>query len=516
VERGGSAARLAHRDLDAVCALFETAARNEAQRGHTSVAAFLASLVAQQIPADTLADRGIRGDAVRLLTAHRAKGLEWRMVVVAHVQEDTWPDLRRRATLLRADRIGAQAYAEPVLVPDVSARELLAEERRLFYVACTRARERLVVTAVASPDDDGEKASRFLAELGLDVVHQQGRPARPMSLTGLVAELRRTAADPASTPGLRAAAVRRLARLSRERVGSRPLVPAADPVSWWGTRGLSQAATPVRPAERPVTLSASTVAAVEECPAKWFLEREAGGARETSQAQGFGNLVHALADQVVDGDLADADPDVEALMEHVDTVWGQLQFRTPWSGAREREEIRKALGRFLDWHRRAEARKVLATEQDLHAEVTLPDGQQVVLRGRVDRLELDAGGRVVVVDLKTGKYPPSDTSLPENPQLGFYQHAVEHGAADELVPGAEPGGAELWQLRRQDRSGRLKVQHQPPQQPGDDGHRPIELQLMQAARAIRDEEFPARPGKACERCAFEPLCPARNAGTVLQ
>jgi hypothetical protein len=39
---------------------------------------------------------------------------------------------------------------------------------------------------------------------------------------------------------------------------------------------------------------------------------------------------------------------------------------------------------------------------------------------------------------------------------------------------------------------------------------------MQAARAIRDEEFPARPGKACERCAFEPLCPARNAGTVLQ
>ena len=102
--RAGQAARMAHRDLDAICALFEAAARAEEQRGHTSVASFLETLVAQQIPADTLADRGVRGDAVRLLTAHRSKGLEWRLVVVAHVQEGAWPDLRRRATLLQADR----------------------------------------------------------------------------------------------------------------------------------------------------------------------------------------------------------------------------------------------------------------------------------------------------------------------------------------------------------------------------------------------------------------------------
>ena len=66
VETGGSAARLAHRDLDAVCALFEVAARTEEQRGHTSVANFLDALSMQQIPADTLADRGVRGSAVRL------------------------------------------------------------------------------------------------------------------------------------------------------------------------------------------------------------------------------------------------------------------------------------------------------------------------------------------------------------------------------------------------------------------------------------------------------------------
>ena len=53
-----------------------------------------------------MAERGVRGDAVRLLTAHRSKGLEWDVVVVAHVQEGAWPDLRRRHTLLGADRIG--------------------------------------------------------------------------------------------------------------------------------------------------------------------------------------------------------------------------------------------------------------------------------------------------------------------------------------------------------------------------------------------------------------------------
>ncbi len=118
---GGGAARRAHRDLDSLVALFDAAARAEEQRDHLGVRNFLATLVAQQIPADTLSERGVRGAAVRLLTAHRSKGLEWRLVVVAHVQAEGWPDLRRRSTLLQADRIGSDG-----LVPPVTPRELLA------------------------------------------------------------------------------------------------------------------------------------------------------------------------------------------------------------------------------------------------------------------------------------------------------------------------------------------------------------------------------------------------------
>src|SRR5690606_27003919 len=123
---------------------------------------------------------------------------EWPLVVVAHVQDGAWPDVRRRATLLGADRLAADRYGHLVLSEDASAASLLAEERRLFYVACTRARERLVVTAVASRSEDGEQASRFLEELwGTDeeLPHEVGRPARPLTLNGVVAELRRTVAD---------------------------------------------------------------------------------------------------------------------------------------------------------------------------------------------------------------------------------------------------------------------------------------------------------------------------------
>ncbi|MDP3968025.1 MAG: ATP-dependent DNA helicase [Nocardioides sp.] len=519
VAAGGASARHAHRDLDALCAFFEVAARGEEEGGHTSPETFLATLAAQEFPADTLAERGVRGDAVRLLTAHRSKGLEWRLVVVAHVQEEGWPDLRRRTSLLAADRLSRDG-----LLPPTGVRTLLAEERRLFYVACTRARQRLIVTAVASPDDDGEQPSRFLAELGVEIHRTVGRPRRPLSLAGLVAELRRTAADPATAPGLREAAVLRLAQLADADVGGRPLAPAADPGSWWGTRARTHAEVPVRPEDAPVSLSASALDQLLTCPAQWFLEREAGGATASSQSQGFGNVVHAIADQVARQELetsAGADGaaapvrSAEDLMAHVDQVWGRIAFRTPWSGGRERAEVQQALQRFLDWHHTTGAqRRLLATEQRLVAEVTLPDGQQVALRGFADRLEMDAEGRVVVVDLKTTKYPPTAEAVRTHPQLGLYQLAVEQGAAEAIAPGAQPGTAELVQLRK-DTKGAAKVQALAPQEPDEDGLRPIERQLTEAVGRVRDEDFPARAGEHCKHCAFVRMCPTQGAGTVL-
>jgi superfamily I DNA/RNA helicase/RecB family exonuclease len=503
-QAGGHGARLAHRDLDAICALFEQAARAEEQRGHTSVREFLATLRAQEIPADTLADRGVRGQAVRLLTAHRSKGLEWRLVVVARVQEGAWPDLRRRDSLLQADRIGREG-----LQPALTRSAMLAEERRLFYVACTRARQRLVVTAVASPDDDGEQPSRFIHELGRDPEHRVGRPRRPLSMAGLVAELRRTLADPEQPEPLRAAAAKRLRLLAETDVHGRPVAAGADPATWWGLREPTRSDQPVRPAAEPLTLSASALEGLLTCPAQWFLRREAGGEVVSSTSQGFGKVVHAIAERIARDDLATTDD----LMSLVDEVWGRMEFRTPWSRAREREAVEDALARFVAWHERPGARTVVATEPRMQAEVTLPDGQVVRLHGYADRLELDEDGRVVVVDLKTGKYPPTGPEVERHSQLGLYQLAVDNGAADGLVgKPSSSGGAELVQLRIGDAL--PKVQQQPPP-PAGRGVRLIEEQLMQATASLRAEEFVARPGAHCDRCSFQPICPDKAAGTVL-
>lgn len=514
VESGGAAARLAHRDLDAVVALFDTAAKIEGRQEFTSVETFLATLRAQEIPADTLADKGVRGSAVRLLTAHRSKGLEWGLVVVAHVQEGAWPDLRRRDSLLGPDRI-APALPDGRhggLLPPLTRTAMLAEERRLFYVAATRARSRLVVTAVKSPDDDGDQPSRFINELGLredQIRHRVGRPTRPLSLAGLIAELRRTAADPAQPDALREAAARRLQKLAATEVRGKRIALAADPSTWWGLRAPTYASAAVRPEDRPITLSASALEAILTCPAQWFLAREAGGAVTDSSSQGFGKVVHAIAEQLARGDLDAAT--VEDLMPFVDEVWGRLEFRTPWSAAREREAVQDVLARFLTWHRRPGARTVIGFEEQLTAKVSLPSGETVRLNGYADRLELDESGRIVVVDLKTGKYPPTAQEVKEHGQLGLYQLAVEHGAASELAPGATSGGAELIQLRHPAGSGSElpKVQVQAPEPPE------IITQLEKAVATVRAEEFVARPGKQCDRCQFVALCPAQTSGSVL-
>ncbi len=148
--------------------------------------------------------------------------------------------------------------------------------------------------------------------------------------------------------------------------------------------------------------------------------------------------------------------------------------------------------------------------------MTLDDGEQVELGGRVDRVETDDEGRVVIVDFKTNKTPPPDSQVRDSPQLGLYQLAVDEGGFDELAgEGARSGGAELVQLRA-DKGGFPKVQPQEPQTPDSEGRKTIEVQLASGAHVVRREEFAAQANTLCARCEFQHLCPTQQrTGTVL-
>ncbi|MFE2252918.1 PD-(D/E)XK nuclease family protein, partial [Streptomyces lavendulae] len=442
--RGGTSGRNADRDLDAVCALFDNAARAEERTGGRGALNFLEQLEAEDIAADTLTTRAVRTDAVRLMTAHRSKGLEWGLVVVAGVQEGLWPDLRRRGSLLEADRIGHDGLAEP-LTPGA----LLAEERRLFYVAATRARHRLVVTAVKAPAEDGDQPSRFLTELGVTPKDVTGRPRRPLAVPALVAELRATTVDPDASPALRDAAARRLARLAALTDDEdRPLVPAAHPQRWWGLYEPTASTVPLRDRDRPVALSGSALDQLANtCSLQWFLGREVKADAPSTAAQGFGNVVHVLADEVASGRTP---ADLAVLMERLDSVWDALAFDAPWKSRQEKDNARAALERFLRWHTTDRGgRTPVATEHDF--DVTLDAGEYAVrIRGSMDRVEADPQGRAYVVDFKTGKGAPTRDEVARHPQLAVYQLAVREGAVDEVFDGLRPGtgGAELVQLRQ--------------------------------------------------------------------
>ncbi|WP_225632323.1 UvrD-helicase domain-containing protein [Streptomyces solaniscabiei] len=509
--RGGAAGRNADRDLDAVCALFATAARAEERTGGRGALNFLEEIDAEDIAADTLTRRAVRPDAVRLMTAHRSKGLEWRLVVVAGVQEGLWPDLRRRGSLLEADRIGRDGLAEP-LTPGA----LLAEERRLFYVAATRARERLVVTAVKAPADDGDQPSRFLTELGVEPSDVTGRPRRPLAVAALVAELRATTVDPRVSASLREAAARRLARLAAlADEDGRPLVPSAHPYRWWGMWDPTESKVPLRDRDQPVTLSGSALDQLANtCALQWFLGREVKADAPATAAQGFGNVVHVLADEVASGHTP---ADLDVLMERLDSVWNALAFDAPWKSAQEKANARVALERFLKWHVMDRAgRTPVASEHDF--DVTLEAGDyEVRIRGQMDRVEADGDGRAYVVDFKTGKQAPSSAEVARHPQLAVYQLAVREGAVDEAFDGVrpEPGGAELVQLRqgaaKRDGGETLpKVQAQD-SLAGPEGQWVGDL-LATAAGKVLDERFTPTAGQHCTHCAFRASCSARPEG----
>lgn len=543
----------ADRDLDAVLVLFDAAARFTDRLPGARVEVFLDHVLGQDLPADTLAPTADRGDAVRLLTAHAAKGLEWDLVAIAGVQEGVWPDLRLRGSLLGSERLvdvlagrSAGEGRRVSVVGQTSA--LLDEERRLFHVAVTRARRRLLVSAVASAavggDDHDEQPSRFLHELdvadppptegaGADgaappaagagpdgdappaagagpdggVGADQGagpddarvatlplsRPPRALTLASLVAELRTAVTDPSASVPRRRAAAAELARLAAEGVAG------AHPDDWWGLRPLSDE-RPLAADGEPVRVTPSGMESALRCSLRWLLERHGGGA-PASAAQGVGNLVHAAAM------LAEnASSDRRALLDYVAARFDAIELAARWLVGPEQARAEAMVDKLLRWLA-TNPRRLLAIEHEFA--VRLDDPRHPVdLVGRVDRLEADPDGRLVVVDLKTGKSTAvTAADLAEHPQLGAYQAAVEAGAFAEF--GTESGGASLVQLGTGTKEAR--EQAQPPAGEGPAAGWATAL-VRRTAETMAAATFAAVANSKCRVCPVRTSCPVSGQG----
>jgi len=507
---GGDAAQRAHRDLDAVVALFALARDSQAPAGEGGVRAFLAEVAAQQIPADLEREAAVRGRGVRLLTAHRAKGRQWPLVVVAGVQEGVWPDVRRRGALFDPERLAGDGLTGPARAGD-----LVATERRLFLLAVTRASHRLLVTAIAGTEGEADQPSRFLSELGVPARHELTPPIALHTLRALVASLRAATLDPAASPELRSAAAARLARLAAAADDDgRPLVPDADPARWWGLRPPT-GTTAGRPDGR-IVLSPSQLAAVLACPRQYFLAREARAEPPAGSAQILGQVIHALAERALTEGLTRQDA-----LDHLDAVWDRLPFPARWFSHSERAAAEQAVVRFMGWQEAHEGVAVLGAEVPFEADVAV-EGGRVTIRGTVDRLELGADGRVRVIDFKSGRTAPTVAKAAASEQLGVYQLAVEAGAFAHLAPGASSGGGALVYLRH-GTDDYPKEFHQPslteaPHLSDDPEERAhptwVHHRVARARRVLAEGRFDATPGEGCQFCAFQGSCPARSGQVI--
>jgi superfamily I DNA/RNA helicase/RecB family exonuclease len=497
---GGPAGASADRDLDAVLALFDKAAHFADSMPPGAPGLFADSLSSQEIAGDTLAERAVREDCVRVLTAHRSKGLEWDVVVVAGVQEETWPDLRMRGSLLGVDELAELARGPgQAMSADADAAmlaaKLLAEERRLFYVAVTRAKKRLVVTAAGGEDTD-MRPSRFLTELaGDDIpverVAETHGGHRWLSMPALVADLRRAAADTARPPAVRQAAAAQLARLAAAGVRG------AHPREWYALTELSDAG-PIVTGGETVRLSPSQVESFTRCGLRWLLEAAVGAGR-TDVLRHLGTVIHAAAVLAADG------ASERAVADRIDDIWHHLDFGSAWYSAKQRALAERMVRRFLDWHAE-NPRELVAVEQSLKVRIS-----QVEITGRVDRLEADETGRAVVVDLKTGGSAPREDELGRHPQLGVYQLAVLLGAFERFGL-AEPGGAELVQVGKA--AGvtlRAKVQRQGALAEDDEPGWAKDL-VETVAAGMAGPVFRAQVNPGCRTCPVAACCPVSPEG----
>lgn len=213
----------AHRNLDAMIGLFEAASRFDEQMRGAGAEQFLDFIDAQDLPMDTLAARGVRQDAVEILTPALAAGQSWRTVYVCGLQEGTWPNTTVRGSLLgtgdlidicdarmrRPAPANPDAQAEGQQVPPARirsyperVRDTRHDELRMFAVAATRASARLVLTAVRNEDEAPGEFFDFVVPTDAENESPEvpiTRVRRPATLRSLVAELRRTLVEDALT-----------------------------------------------------------------------------------------------------------------------------------------------------------------------------------------------------------------------------------------------------------------------------------------------------------------------------
>ncbi|MCA2245497.1 ATP-dependent helicase [Mycobacterium sp. WUMAC-067] len=505
-ERGGPGAAQAARDLESVTALFDITDDYVSRTSGASLRGLVEHVAALQLPSagpEPIAT----AEQVRVLSAHAALGHEWDFVVIAGLQDGLWPNTVPRGGVLATQRLLDELDG---VTADASLRApLVAEERRLLVAAMGRARRRLLVTAVDSDTGGADHAATLPSPFFYDIAQwadedvdgaalQPVSAPRVLSAAALVGRLRGVvcAPDGAVDELARDCAATQLARLAKAGV------PGADPVGWHGLTPVSTG-EPLGGGDGVVTLTPSTLQTLTDCPLRWLAERH-GGTNPRDLRSTIGSVVHAL--------IAEPHRSESELVAELERAWQHLPIEAQWHSHNELARHRAMLEAFIEW--RSQSRGALTevgVEVEIDGTLETGDGEQVRLRGRVDRLERDAAGRLVIVDVKTGKSPVSKDDAQQHAQLAMYQLAVAEGLVVSGGDTVEPGGARLVYVGKTGAAGAVEREQDPLTAAGGDEWRQV---IRRAADATAGPQFVARRNDGCTHCPIRPCCPAHTDGAA--
>jgi DNA helicase-2/ATP-dependent DNA helicase PcrA len=407
-------------------------------------------------------EQELSDDAVQLMTVHAAKGLEYPHVFILRVSKGEFPSGARKPVF----------EFPPELMKEEQPKWdfQIQEERRLFYVALTRAKQRLTLSTIANRR---KKTSPFLDDFLMNAKIQKFDTEQTAPKVEVPPTEETTDPPPAeANPSMLF-----------------PPGPAAE-----NTRAYSRVALwaksyhPPRP--EPLQLSASAIGAYDRCPMKYMFQYVWNIRGGPHPQMTFGNVMHNTIREFIGEMRKRGRVSLDEVFAIYDREWSSAGFPDEY----QEEEYRKA-GR--DQLEAFHASCVAAPADVLYQEKTfeLPLEHDVIVTGRMDQVNRIGDGEVEIVDYKTGR-PRDAKKATEDLQLGIYALAARE------VLGLVPTRLVL----------RYLVNNEAVETSRDaKALAATKEKIAEVADQIRAGAFPAKPSRfTCGYCDFKPLCPAHE------
>lgn len=388
-------------------------------------------------------------DAVRLMTAHGAKGLEFAHVFILRANSGSFPAHYRETLVEFPDQLRDEDSSGAG--DDKTLHE--QEERRLFYVAMTRAKDSLHIYGKQGIGRDKTPAGLMRelmtnSQLEAYLISRQAFPSQP-ELISIAA-----ATDP-------------------EHVGASRL-PAWLELPALGSLGAQ--------------LSASAVETYETCPLQFKFEREWKLSRDLHAALQYGAAMHRVLRTYFDSARFNRTKSDDELLKLLADDIGACGIEDDYQRQLYLEQGLRQMQEFLAAARFSHP-EVLHTEEWFDVQVA-----GTKLTGRIDRIDRAEDGSVNIVDYKTGK-ARSQEDADESLQLSIYALAA-----------AEKWGYRVGHLSFHNLDGNVAIISKRTEFQIEEAKE----RVLNVARKIADGNFNPKPGFYCSFCAFRGLCPARE------